>query len=86
MAVCWRKDSITKRFVKDNEAMLNFPGNMNAKELANACTYCETIYNPYAEELMRRTELLEKFRKATDVKKQRRILDKACGCYGIRLY
>ena len=82
----WRNDRITKNYIKENAPMLEHPENMSALELATASTYCKTIYNPYCEEIMSRTGLLEKFRKAADEKGKRRILDKACAHYGIRLF
>ncbi len=82
----WREDRITENYMAENKAMLAHPEAMNAKELANACTYCKTIHNPYAEELMRRCGFLEKFQKAKEQEKQWKILDKACAHFGIKLY
>ncbi len=85
-ATIWKNDSITKSYVKENKAMLDYPENMNVSELANATTYCKTINNPYADEIVRRAGFWDKYQKTKDPEKQRKLLDKACGRFGIRLF
>lgn len=84
-SVCWKKDRITERFVREHEALLRRPSKMNPRELAGACTYCETIENPYAEALTKRAGNAEAFRNATNTKDKRKALDNAAKAFGIRL-
>lgn len=59
--VNWRKDSVTRRYVCEHKAELATPSAMSPNQLAEATTYCQNSTNPFAEELARRAELLEKY-------------------------
>lgn len=60
--VSWREDAVTRRFIAKHEAELADPSSMTPDLLANATTYCQGDTNPYAEELARRADMLEKYR------------------------
>lgn len=53
--VCWRCDPITRRHVASHRLHLSRPDIMEPRDLADACTYCYSINNPYAAELIRRS-------------------------------
>ncbi len=59
--VNWRQDGITRRYVAEHTAELTTPSSMSPDQLAGATTYCQDSANPYAEELVRRAGLLEKY-------------------------
>ena len=59
--VSWRQDSITHRYVAEHETELTAPLSMSPDQLAGATTYCQDSANPYAEELVRRAGLLDKY-------------------------
>ena len=82
--VDWRNDWITRRYVKENEAKLSNPRKMTPAELGDATTYCKTLYDPYAEELMRRAGNLEAFRCATTDSERMKILNNAAKSFGFR--
>lgn len=84
--VCWKKDRITEHYVRDHEAQLRRPSRMKPRELADACTYCETIDNPYAEALTKRARNADAFRNATNTRDKRKALDNAAKAFGIRLF
>lgn len=84
--VCWKKDRITERFVREHEAQLRRPSKMKPIELANACTYCDTIDNPYAEAITKRAGNVEAFRNATNARDKRKALDNAAKAFGMRLF
>lgn len=79
----WRQDMITDRYVKENCDLLAEPKKMTAGELGCACTYCETIENPYSYEIMYRSGHLAEFREEFDVRLRRKIFDRACRYHGI---
>lgn len=79
----WKEDGITRRFVTDNRDVLRHPEKMGALMLGNACTYCRDIYNPFAEELMRRSGHLEKYRGIQDEKARVKIFQAACRYHGM---
>ena len=84
--VDWKKDFITKRYITENENLLRAPSRMTPHQLAVACTYCETINNPFAEQLTKRAGNIEAFRNALDIKEKRKALDRACAAFGIKLF
>lgn len=84
--VNWRKDRITERYVCEYTDILRKPRKMKPGELGDACTYCETNENPYAEELMRRAGNLEAFQSATTPSEKGKILRQAAKAFGFMLY
>ena len=82
--VNWINDSITRDYVKENAGILASPEDMDPGELGDAVTYCESIFNPYAEELMRRAGNLDAFCAATDIKEKNKILNNAAKSFGFR--
>jgi len=58
--VNWRQDSITRRYIAEHETELTDPTSMTPDLLAGTTTYCQSLTNPYAEELARRGGLLER--------------------------
>lgn len=67
--VNWRQDGITRRYVADHETELATPSSMNPDQLAGATTYCQEITNPYAEELVKRAGLLEKYLRTSGIER-----------------
>lgn len=82
----WRQDGMTQRYVGDNAEELTKPTKMSPIQLANALTYCENFYNPYAEELMRRVGTLEKFNNTTSIEEQAKILRSAGKAFNILIF
>lgn len=82
----WKNDGITRRYVTENAGMLANPSKMEPSKLADATTYCATIRNPYAEELMKRAGNLEAFKATHDHTEQWKILQKAARAFGIVLF
>jgi len=82
--VNWYQDGVTRDYIERNSYELLYPENMTPRALGDAVTYCETFFNPYAEELMRRAGNLEAFRNETDIRKQFEILNNAAKSFGFR--
>jgi hypothetical protein len=85
-SIDWKKDTITGNFRRDNAEELLFPDKMTPARLSEATTYCESIQNPFAEELMRRAGNLGAFTEATDKAEKGRILRNAAKAFGIMLF
>lgn len=84
--VKWKHDRITARWVESNRKELRSPRRMKPEQLAEACTYCETIDNPFALELTRRAKMEAAFLRSQTPADKRKVLDAAAGVFGIRLY
>ena len=82
----WKKDRITQKYVDENRKKLSDPTQMEPRELGEAITYCRIAWNPYADELMRRSGHLDEFRQARTDKERSKILDKSCRYHGFMLY
>ena len=67
--VNWRQDSVTCRYIAAHEAELTDPSSMSPDLLALTTTYCQNLTNPYAEELVQRAGLLEKYLCTSDEKR-----------------
>ena len=72
----WKRDRITREYVDENREKLSDPTQMEPRELGEAITYCQIAWNPFADELMRRSGHLEEFRQARTDKERSKILDK----------
>lgn len=83
--VPWKNDSITRNFVIENEEKLRCPNKMSRKLLCEAITYCDSIDNIYAIELLNRARFLKKFKDLTDIYDKGKILRKAAKHFGIIL-
>ena len=86
MEINWRKDSITKGYIKEHPELLGDISKISAYELGNAATYCESFHNPFVHELLKRSGHIEKWNKAGDDRERRKILDKSCRYHGFRLF
>lgn len=82
----WRMDRITKEYIEENREKLSDSTSMTPNELGDAITYCQTAWNPYAEELMSRSGHLEAFREAKTDKERSEILKKSCAYHGFLLF
>lgn len=82
----WKMDRITREFVDEHREKLTDPTLMEPRELGEAITYCRIAWNPFADELMRRSGHLEEFRQARTDKERSKILDKSCRYHGFMLY
>lgn len=84
-SVNWYEDSVTKKYVEENAAALADPPKMSVEELGTACTYCDSVHNPYAEELCRLAGSLRKFQEANDNKEACAVLYRAARAFGFEL-
>ena len=80
-----KNDSITRRYAIQHIDMLVHPSWMLPRYLCDACTYCETIDNPFAEELTKRAGNVERFRNAKTPKEKRSALENAAKSFGYRI-
>lgn len=85
LSVDWKRDGATEHYKRENAAELLFPARMTEDSLAVACTYCNSVDNPYAEELVRRTGNLDAFRAAAEAEDRMKILQKSAKSFGIIL-
>lgn len=85
-SVEWRNDGITREYVEEHREQLEQPEKMKPGKLGEACTYCKTIDNPYAYEIMRRSGHLDKFLSTFETKGRGEILRAACRYHGFMLY
>ena len=84
--VKWKRDRITARWIENNREKLKSLRRMKPARLAEACTFCETIENPFALELVRRAKMEAAFLRSQTPADKRKVLDAAAGVFGIRLY
>ena len=83
ITVNWRNDRATQEFIDAHREMLQSPETMKPGDLGTAVTYCKTIHNPYAMEIMRRSGHLDRFKEAWLEKERYQIFDKACRYHGM---
>lgn len=83
--VNWHRDTVTEHYIKDHEAMLKDPKSMTPSDLCGAVTYCQTVENPYAEELTLRAGVQEKFHEADSLLDKAKVLRTAAKAFGITL-
>lgn len=84
--VKWKRNRITARWIENNREKLKSLRRMKPARLAEACTFCETIENPFALELARRAKMEAAFLQNQTPDDKRKVLDAAAGVFGIRLY
>ena len=84
--VKWKRDRITARWIENNREELKSPRRMIPARLAEACTFCETIDNPFALELTRRAGMQVAFLQSQSITEKGIVLNDAASVYGIRLY
>lgn len=80
-SVCWKNDTITANFVHDNAEDLLDPAKMSPDKLAEVITYCETIENPYVDELIRRAGC-----KPTPEESKGALIRRAAKAFGIMIF
>jgi len=84
--VNWRQDGITRRYIAEHEAELTDPTSMTPDLLAGTTTYCQTLTNPYVEELVRRAGLWKKYMDAYyDDVKRANVVRRAAKAFNIEL-
>lgn len=83
--VDWLRDEATREYIRENAERLKDRSAMTPKELAEAVTYCETVDNPYAYELLDRAGSFEKFKRAESYEAACEVLRKAARGLGIIL-
>ena len=80
----FKDDSITRRWIENHlESLLDVRA-MSPGALAEACTYCKTLENPFAQELVGRIGAARDYAQALDIEKGR-ILRAAASRFGIAL-
>lgn len=79
-SISWKRSA--KQFVSENTAYLRHPERMSRFRLCEAITYCNTIDNPFSEELCRRVSDVNcrKFRSACDCEDWRTADQILTGC------
>ena len=82
----WRNDSITTRWRREHEPMLEDLSSVKPALLTEAMTYCQTYENRFAKDLLIRTNLLDDFVAAKDVIGRSNVLDKAAAKFDILLF
>lgn len=70
-SIPWKRDFDTCKWVKEHYSELKDVHSMTATLLTWACTYCNTVDNPFANELARRCGREEEFRSGDDEKKRK---------------
>ena len=75
-----RKDRATKEWREDHADELD-PAKMSPSLLASAITYCETICNPFTDEIVRRSGV----RKRYETEPLRDTMRRACRHYNIQI-
>ena len=83
--VDWKGDAITRNYVKRKADILACPSTMSEHALCDAVTFCKSISNPYAEELLRRVGMDKQFHETTDLHEQSVLLRRAAKEFGIIL-
>lgn len=83
--VNWRKDRATQEYVEKKAKELKEPEKMKPFELGEAVTYCRSIYNPFAYEIMRRSNHLDKFYDAWNEQQRNEIFNRSCRYHGFML-
>ena len=84
--VCWRNDRITRRFVSENAAELEYPTKIPPVRLGEVSTYCSSNDNPYSKALVLKAGLSEQFQRAADAREQAAIIRKAAEHFGFLLF
>ena len=83
--VAWKKDAVTRNYVKKWASFLKSPILMERCELAEAITHCEKIDNPYSKELSKRAGLLGEYVNASTDKERCDVVRQAADSFGIKL-
>lgn len=82
----WRHDRATREYIEEHADELQSIEAMTPDQLADACTYCETIIgNPFAAELTKRAGCDARFNEAYDAKSKMEILQNSAKSFGIIL-
>lgn len=84
-SINWRNDGITRAFIRDHYDELIHPETMKAAALGVACTYCKTIENPYARELMKRSGHIAKYDSTYNQDEEFDIFRKSCRYHGFEV-
>ena len=85
-SVQWKNDFVTRAFLREHGEDITDVETMTASDLASTLTYCKTVDNPYAKELVNRTGALEDFNRAEKLKDKNKILRAECKKFGIQLF
>lgn len=83
--VNWRRDRATLEYIEKKAETLREPESMKPFQLGEAVTYCRSIYNPFAYEIMRRSGHLDKFREAWNEQQRNDIFNRSCRYHGFML-
>ncbi|MBQ8708543.1 MAG: hypothetical protein IJ523_10690 [Succinivibrionaceae bacterium] len=78
----YRNDDITRRWLVDHDGLLDDVKAMTPRRLAEACTYCRDVDNPFARELVTRSGNLREFLWATDDAAKCKVLRAAAKSFG----
>ena len=83
--VNWYNDGITEHFTRENASELIHPETMEENRLATAASFCKSIDNPYAEELIKRAGRIETFKSAKTATERMSIFRESAKSFGIIL-
>lgn len=78
----YRNDDVTRRWLVDHDGLLDDVKAMTPRHLAEACTYCRNMDNPFARELVTRSGNLREFLWATDDAAKAEVLRAAAKSFG----
>lgn len=82
----WKNDFVTRAFIREHGEDITDVETMTASDLATTLTYCKTVDNPYAKELVNRTGALSDFNCARSLEEKNNILRTECKKFGIQLF
>ena len=82
----WKNDFVTRQYKKEQGEILNAPEKMSAKDLANACTYCNSWGNPYSEETVKRAGKTEEYVAEKEEKRRKEIIRESYQKFGIQIF
>ena len=79
-------DLVTRRWRERHEGEYDDVSTMTNNALAEACTYCPSIDNPFARELIRRAGKLQDFDRAAEGVERFKLLQSCAKSFGIIIY
>ena len=81
----WKKDYVTRTYLREKGDALNAPSKMTKDALTDAVTYCAQIDNPYTHEIIKRNNMQKQYEEARGAAAKNLVLKKACLQWGYHL-
>lgn len=79
----WRNDAATEKYINEHRVELHCETCLAPHQLAEACTYCQNCYNPFAKELSHRAGMQLQYDCAQGSKEVFEITRAAAAYFGI---